>query len=156
MIINMNQKIKEYIYSSFDKFINEYGFYLENESKGEGDYWIKYASEKFVVLLEHYRRDFTVIVSKSGNPDSDKEIALANLLDFCGVSYQDFEYFLGAINTESELLEYYKKELDCILKPLYENIPLLEDFFTANDYEEKLSQLSDFMRKKYPNLYKHS
>lgn len=147
----MSQNFQKYIYESFAKLVEQYGFRKENELNDDQSYSIEYCSNTFVLKLEKYRRDFYATVYKTGY--QDKEINLFNLLIYLNQNTKNipqFDYFQEGINIE----EYYREQFSYISTTLYKNFEEINDFFSSGDYESKFNDINKFMIDRYPNLFK--
>jgi hypothetical protein len=90
---------------------------------------------------------------KPGNPDD--QIDLFNLLAYLARPQQDvpnYEYFHEETNTE----ERYRKQLTHIATVLDQYFADINKFFSTGDYASKVTDVRDFMVKKYPELFKRS
>jgi hypothetical protein len=149
----MERKTLEYLYNSFTKLVEEYGFSKVTELNDEQNYSVEYCSTTFGIKLEKYRREFYATLYKSGNPD--KEINLFNLLRYLNQdssNVPEAEYF----HRETNLEDCYRKQFDHISTTVYENFAAMNDFFRSENYESKVTDITKFMLNKYPELFKRA
>lgn len=86
----MEQRFIKYLYDSFAKLIEKYGFNKVNEVNEGQSYWIEYRSNTFGIKIEKYRREFYTSLYKTG---TDKEIDLFNLLRYLNKGSLNFPEF---------------------------------------------------------------
>lgn len=147
----MKNAFLPYLYDSFNKLVEKYGFSKSAELNEEGVYSIEYSSDAFVIKLEKYRREFYVALYKTGYPD--KGVDLFNLLNYLNQTSSDvpkYKYF----EEEQDLDERYKKQFNYISDIIDDNFAVINDFFKSGDYELKMADIRKFMLNKYPNLFK--
>jgi hypothetical protein len=148
----MEQRYVEYLYDSFAKLVAQYCFNKSRELNEDQSYSIEYACPDFVVRIDKYWREFYAILFKPERPDGGVE--LFNLLGYLNQWSPDVptsNYF----SDEKDVGESYKKQFDYIAKTIYDNFAVIDGFFKSKDYESKLEEISEYMVKKYPNLFKH-
>ncbi|GGA92042.1 hypothetical protein [Puia dinghuensis] len=149
----MDQKFLKYLYDSFTKLVEKYGFIKSTELNEEGVYSIEYSSDTFVIKLEKYRREFYVALYKTGYPD--KGVNLFNLLSYLNQTSSDVpesNYF----KEEKDLDECYKKQFNYISDTIYQNFDAINDFFKSGNHELKMVDIRKFMLSKYPELFKRT
>jgi len=149
----MERKFPKYLYESFSRLIDKYGFIKSAEVKEENVYSIEYYSDVFVIKLEKYFREFYVSLFKTGYPDNG--VNLFNLLNYLNTASSDTaksKFF----EEEKDLDERYKMQFNYIVDTIDENFPAINDFFNSGDYKTKMGEIRKFMIKKYPNLFKGS
>ena len=147
----MNDKFVEYLYSSFTKLVERYGFSKLNELNDEQSYSIEYGSNTFVIKLEKYRREFYVALYKTGYPNNG--VSLFNLLSYLNQTSLYVPMF-KSFQEEKDLDECYKKQLNYISNTIYDNFAAINDFFKSGNYESKMADIDKFMLNKYPELFK--
>jgi len=146
----MEQKSINNLYDSFSNLIRVYGFSKLKEVNDQESYLIDYGSDNFVIELEKYRREFYVILFKTGHNDSG--VNLFNLLSYLNQDSTDTptsNYF----KEEKDLEESYKKQFNHISNAVYDNFDKINDFFANENYKTKLVEIRQFMVKKYPGLF---
>ena len=147
----MEHRFIEYLYGTFSKLVEKYGFHKSTELIDEQSYSVEYRSNNFVIKLEKYRREFYVTLYKTGY--SNKGVNLFNLLKFLKKASSDVpmsKYF----KEEKDMEECYKKQLNYISNTIYDNFIAINDFFKSGNYESKLMDIEKFMLNKYPELFK--
>lgn len=147
----MEQNFIKYIRAFFSKLIELYGFILKKELNEEQSYMIEYSSVNFAIKVEKYFREFYATLYKLNKPDN--EINLFNLLEYLkqgDAQVPKSEYF----RNEKDIEECYRKQLDHISGVVYENYNLINDFFSGNDYELKMSEFEKYWKNKHPEFYK--
>ena len=84
----MEHRFIEYLYGTFSKLVEKYGFHKSTELIDEQSYSVEYRSNNFVIKLEKYRREFYVTLYKTGYADNG--VNLFNLLSFLIKPHQMF------------------------------------------------------------------
>jgi hypothetical protein len=149
----MAHKFQKYLYDSFLKLVEKYGFIKLTELNEEGAYSIEYRSDAFVIKLEKYFREFYVTLYKTGYPDNG--VNLFNLLNYLNKASSDVaksRFF----EEEKDLDERYKKQFNYIADTIDENFAEINDFFKSENHESEMAEIDKFMINKYPNLFKRS
>ncbi len=147
----MQHKFLPYLYDSFRKLVEKYGFIKSKELNEEGVYLIEYRSDTFVINLEKYRREFYVTLYKTGYPDNG--VALFNLLGYLNQLSSDVPMY-KSFQEEKDLDECYKKQLNYITNTINDNFAAINDFFKGGNYESEMAEIEKFMLNKHPNLFK--
>jgi len=74
----MEHSFIEHVNNSFSKLAEKHGLRKVNELNDGQSYYIEYLSNKFVIKIEKYRREFYTTLYKANNIDSG--VNLFNLL----------------------------------------------------------------------------
>lgn len=147
----MSDIIKKYADDFFNTLILKFGFKVKSEIVSDEFYLMEYVSESYVIKLEKYFRElYTTVYSLSRQ---DKEVNLFNLLEFLkqnDAEVPDSNYF----RKEKNLEECYKKQLTHISSIIYDNLDLLNDFFSKDKVERNILELDSYWKSKYPELYR--
>lgn len=147
----MSDIIKKYADDFFNTLILKFGFKVKSETVSDEFYLMEYVSESYVIKLEKYFRElYTTVYSLSRQ---DKEVNLFNLLEFLkqnDAEVPDSNYF----RKEKNLEECYKKQLTHISSIIYDNLDLLNDFFSKDKVERNILELDSYWKSKYPELYR--
>jgi len=146
----MEHKFPKYLYDSFTKLVEKYGFAKSTELNEEGVYSIEYRSDTFTIKLEKYFREFYVALYKTG---TDKGVDLFNLLKYLNqtsAAVPEYKFF----EEEKDLVECYKKQFNYIVDTIDSNFASIDDFFKSGNYELKMADIRKFMLNTYPNLFK--
>ena len=146
----MDQNFIKYINESFKKLVETYGFRIKTELNKEQSYMIEYGSEDFVIKIEKYFREFYASVYRVN--ELDNGVNLFNLLGYLkqeDVKVPKSEYFRKEIDID----ECYRKQLNHISTAIYENYPLIHDFFNDDKYELNMAKLEKYWKKIHPELY---
>jgi len=146
----MEQSFTKYIYEFFKPLIETYGFNIKKELNEGQSYMIEYSSDKFVITIEKYFREFYVSLYRIDK--TDFEINLFNLLAYLkrgDSKVPKSEYFTN----EKDIEECYGKQLDFVSSVIYDNYLLLYDFFKIEDYELRIAEFEQYWKNKHPELY---
>jgi len=147
----MEQKSTKYLYESFLKLVEKYGFFKSTEFNEEGAYSIEYRSDTFVIKLQQYFQQFYVTLYKTGHPDNG--VNLFNLLNYLNKdssSLAKSRFF----EEEKDLDERYKKQFNYVVDTIDENFSIINEFLKSGNYESKMAEIEKFMINKYPNTFK--
>jgi len=146
----MEHSFIEHVNNSFSKLAEKHGLRKVNELNDGQSYYIEYLSNKFVIKIEKYRREFYTTLYKANNIDSG--VNLFNLLCYLNQESSNIpksEYFTD----DSNLEECYKKQMNYISDMIYENFDIINDFFNDVDFDLRFAEIEKFMLNKYPNLF---
>ena len=147
----MSDIIKKYADDFFSILILKFGFKVKSEIVSSQYYLTEYVSESYVIKLEKYHRELYATVYSLSR--QDKEVDLFNLLEFLkqnDTEVPDTDYF----RKEKNLEECYKKQLNHISSVVYENLNLLNKFFSIDKFERNILELENYWKNKYPELYR--
>ena len=147
----MNEVIRKYTNNFFNLLISKFGFEIKTEMISDESYLMEYVSEKYVIKIEKYHREFYLSVYSLF--DQDNEINFFNLLEFLkqnDTEVTDSKYF----RKEKDVEECYKKQLNHISNVIYDNLDLLNDFFSKDKYEKNALEIHSYWKNKHPELYR--
>ena len=147
----MKEEIKKYTDDFFDKLISKFGFSVRKNIISDKTYLREYVTENYVIEIEKYHQEFYSSVFCLFN--QDKKINLFNLLSFLkqnDSNIPESKFFRKEKNIE----ECYKMQLSHISNTIYDNLNLLDIFFSKNDYENNIHDLEIYWKSKYPELYR--
>lgn len=147
----MSELIKRYIDDYFGALIFKFDFELKIDLASDESLLVEYVSESYLIKLEKYRREFYPSVCSIF--DQENEINLFNLLSFLkqddsNAPKSDF------FRKEKNIEDSYKKQLNNISSAIYENLNLLNNFFSEDKYKRNALEFHNYWKSKHPELYR--
>ncbi len=127
----------------FDFLLDDQRFTIINESLSDNEFGVVYQSSNIQMRLVSYHGEIYVYVSPTF--DLENEASLFNIVNFI---HRDS-------NTEIEpnFAKSYSKQAKFIAYTLKENMSKLEVFFCEKNFGERSKALSEYMTRKYPELF---
>lgn len=146
----MDTKVKQFLHETFSELETKYGYTVAEEYDNNSTYFIDYQSCMLTLELTAYHHEFSATLLKK---DIEQGVALFNLLDYlgCDISWRGISHFP---KEGTDLNERYKAQLIYLADIIHKNIDLINEFFSRTDIKEQFSEMTRFVVKKYPNLFK--
>jgi hypothetical protein len=145
--MDMEQNYIKYIGMSFKKLIDIYGF--TKVELNDHAYMIEYSSMAYVIKVEKYFREFYISLYKTS--ESDNAINLFNLLEY--LNQDDAAPKSKYFRNEKDIEECFRKQIDYLSSVIYENYILINDFFSADNFELEFAEFQKYWKIKHPELY---